>query len=396
MRDVSPRLHLDPASPVFLDDPHPVFDRLRAEAAVVSDPIGWSTIDYATSAEAFANRALTPGIDPLLESRGIEPLWGEVGRTLTDSEGDDHRNLRRVVGPWFTPPRVEALRHHVRTLCEELVVAADPHEPFDVMASYADVVPARLFCWMVGAPESLAPRLASLSKTLLSVFTATDEMVEPVRAAKVEMAELTRELIAARTQTPGDDVVSMMLGSVASGDLDTETVFYLVEELLSASVDNTANTTGLALWTLLHHRDTYRRIGSDPDLAAPAAEECGRVEPAIRHTIKYALSDTSVGGVEMPAGSFVTIRIAAAHRDPAIYDDPHRFDPDRAWPKPQLAFGLGRHYCLGAALGRMEIAEMVRALAVGRPDAEIGDHVDMTKNAAGLVHRLDLIPGAHR
>lgn len=396
MSDGSPSPQLDPGSIEFLADPHLVFDRLRPDSPVATDPIGWSTLDYATSAEAFADRALTPGIDPLLETRGIEPLWGEVGRTLTDSEGDDHRDLRRVVGPWFTPPRVEALRERVRALCDELVASAEPDEPFDVMARFADVVPARLFCWMVGAPESLAPRLAALSKTLLLVFTATDEMVEPVRAAKIEMAELTRELIEERRRSPGDDVVSMMLAAVADGALDEQTVYYLVEELLSASVDNTANTTGLAVWTLLQHPDVYRRVGSEPDLAATAAEECGRFEPAIRHTIKFALDDTSVGGVDLPAGSFVTIRIAAAHRDPAIYRDPHQLDIDREWLKPQLAFGLGRHYCLGAALGRMEIAEMVRALAVGRPDATIGHHVEMTKNAAGLVHRLDIIPGAPR
>ncbi len=387
---------LDPASPAFLDDPHPVFDRLRAIAPVATDPIGLSTLDYESSAEAFADGALTPGIDPLLATRGIEPLWGEVGRTLTDSEGDEHRSLRRAVGPWFTPPRIEALRHRVRTLCEDLVGAADADEPFDVMAGLADIVPARLFCWMVGAPDSAAPQLAALSKTLLTVFTATAEMVEPVRAAKREMAELTRELIAERRRSPGDDVVSMLLTAVDRGDLDDLTVFYLVEELLSASVDNTANTTGLAVWTLLNHPETYRRVGREPDLVAKAAEECGRYEPAIRHTIKYALADTSVAGVEVPAGGFVTIRVAAAHRDPAVFADPHRFDIDRTPSKQQLAFGLGRHYCLGAALGRMEIAEMVRALATIRPAAQLGDRVDMTKNAAGLVHRLEILPGAAR
>ncbi|MEM9615928.1 MAG: cytochrome P450 [Actinomycetota bacterium] len=396
MEATGARPALDPGSSTFLADPHPVFDRLRAESPVATDPLGLSTLDYESSAEAFADRSLIPGIDPLLATRGIEPLWGEVGHTLTDSEGDDHRRLRRTVGPWFTPPRIEGLRTRVRTLCDELVTAAEPDQPFDVMADLADVVPARLFCWMVGAPESLAPELAALSKTLLTVFTATTEMVEPVRAAKVGMAALTEELIAVRRRAPGDDVVSMLLGAVAAGDLDDRSVFHLVEELLSASVDNTANTTGLALWTLLGRRDAYRRIGLDPDLVAAAAEECGRFEPAIRHTIKYARADTEVAGVPVPAGGFVTIRIAAAHRDPGVYPDPHRFDIDRTAPKPQLAFGLGRHYCLGAALGRMEIAEMIRAVAVHRPEAVLGDGVDMTKNAAGLVHRLQILPGALR
>lgn len=384
---------LDPSDLGFLDDPHPVFDALRRDGGLVRDPLGWSTIDYATSAAAFADRALTPGIDPLLDSLGIEPLWGEPGRTLTDSEGDDHRRLRRAAGPWFTAPRVEAMRAEVRTLAESIVTSAEPDQPFDLMAELADVVPARLFCWMVGAPESDATRLAELSKTLLSVFTATPEMVAPVRAAKREMAELTRELIADRRRSPGDDVVSMLL---AAEELDETDVFFLVEELLSASVDNTANTTGLAVWTLLHHPRAWSLLRDDPTLVPAATEECGRYEPAIRHTIKFALDDTVLAGVRIPAGAFVTVRIAAAHRDPAVYEDPHRFDIGRDQGRQQLAFGMGRHHCLGAMLGRMEIAEMVRALVVHRPYASIGDDVEMTKNAAGLVHRLELRLGAPR
>lgn len=384
---------LDPADAAFLADPHPVFDRLRQQqGGVVTDPLGWSTIDYETSAAAFADKALIPGIDPLLVSRGVEPLWGHPGKTLTDSEGEEHRDLRRVVGPWFGPRRVEELRSRVRELAESLVAAADPTEPFDVMADLADVVPARLFCWMVGAADERAAELAELSKVLLTVFTATEEMVEPVRAAKLQIGELTNELIAERKRSPGDDVISMMLQST----LDDETLFYLVEELLSASVDNTANTTGLAIWTLLQHRDAFRAIGEDPSIVDGAAEECGRFEPAIRHTIKYAIEDTELGGTKVSEGSFVTIRIAAAHRDPAVFAQPHHFDISRIPPKQQLAFGMGRHYCLGSALGKMEISEMVRAIACMRPGAEVGERVDMTKNAAGLVHRLEIIPGALR
>lgn len=369
-----------------------MFDRLRG-GGIVPDPIGWSTLDYITSAEAFADRALTPGIDPLLESRGIGALWGEPRRTLTDSEDDNHRRLRRVVGPWFTSGRVEQLRDRVRALVESIVADAEPDVDFDVMSRLADVVPSQVFCWMVGAPETDAPALAALSKTLLTVFTATDDMVEPVRAAKLEMAEFTRALIEDRRSQPGDDVVSMMLSAVADGELDDMDLFFLVEELLSASVDNTANTTGLAVWVLVQRRDDWTRLSGEPNLIGTAVEECGRFEPAIRHTIKYALADTEIGGVAVPAGAFVTIRVAAAHRDPDVFDDPHRFDIVRTMPRQQLAFGLGRHFCLGAALARMEIFEMVRGLTMHRPSAEIGDHVHMTKNAAGLVHRLDIRPG---
>ena len=381
---------LDPASAEFLEDPHPIYDELRAGGPMVRDPIGWSTIDYASSMKAFADVALSPGIDPLLESKGVEALWGEPGHTLTDSEGADHQRLRRVVGPWFNPRRVEQLRGRVRALVEEILVGADPDRPLDLMADLADVVPARLFCWMVGAPDSAAGHLAAMSKTMLTVFTATEEMVEPVRAAKAEMFALTDELLAAKRGTDGDDVTCLLLAAQAEGAISETDTFHLLEELLSASVDNTANTAGLAVWTLLRHPDAFARVVADLDLVPPAMEECGRYEPAIRHTIKYATAPTEVGGVEVGAGEFVTIHIAAAHRDPAIYDDPHRFDIHRDPPKPQLSFGSGRHFCLGSALGRMEVAEIIRGLAVHHPDVAIGDGVSMSLNSAGLVHALPL------
>jgi cytochrome P450 len=117
-------------------------------------------------------------------------------------------------------------------------------------------------------------------------------------------------------------------------------------------------------------------------------EECGRYEPAIRHTIKVATADTTVGDQRVAAGEFVTVRIAAAHRDPAAFERPHELDIDRVKPKPQLAFGAGRHYCLGAALGRMEVVEMVGALTSRWARAEIVGPVDMDLNTAGIVRSM--------
>ena len=164
-----------------------------------------------------------PGIDHLLEQRGIGSLWGEPGHTLTDSEGEAHRRLRQAVSPWFSARRIGLLRERTIALVDELLDGASSvtstrsatsarsavgsGAPFDVMAGLVQVVPARLFCWMVGAPEADAPDLARLSKALLSVFTATPEMVEPVRAAKVELAAYTRRLLL-DAPPDGDDLTT--------------------------------------------------------------------------------------------------------------------------------------------------------------------------------------------
>lgn len=386
-----PAAFLDPGASAFLDDPHPIFDALRAQHPVVRDPLGWSLISYATCDAAFHDRALVPGIDNLLEEKGIGALWGTPSHTLTDSEGVDHQRLRRAVSPWFTQRRIETLRHRVRETSATILEAVAPGDPFDAMAQLADVIPSRLFCWMVGAPERDADELARMSKALLLVFTATNEMVEPVRAAKAELAGYTRRLLAAKRVAPGDDLASMLSAAEAAGGLSEEDVFYLLEELLGASVDNTANTAGLAVWTLATHPEQWAHLHDHPAALAQAVEECGRFQPAIRHTIKFAVGDTVVGEQPIAAGEYVTVRIAAAHRDPQTYTAPHTLDITLPPAKPQLAFGAGRHYCLGAALGKMEVQEILGGIVSRWATCTPGDGVEMSLVASGHVGKLPLV-----
>ena len=384
------RQAFDPAEPAFLADPHAVFDRHRADSGLVRDPLGWSTISYESSSRAFLDVALIPGIDPLLETLGYEPLWGVKDHTLTDSEGEGHQRLRRAVGPWFTARRISQLREYTRSLVDECLTAHDPAQPLAVMAQLADLVPALLFCRMAGADPADARLLADWSKALLLVFTATDSMVAPVREAKANLADYTHELLAAKRAKPGDDLATALAQAAASGALEEFDAFNLLEELLGASVDNTANTAGLALHTLAGHPDQWAAVHEDPDLVTAAVEECGRFQPAIRHTIKYAVADTVLNETPVAAGDFVTIRIAAAHRDPAVFTAPHTFDIRREQTKPQLAFGAGRHYCLGAALGRMEVQEMVAGLTSRWLRAELCEGAVMSIAASGHVFELPL------
>jgi len=386
---------LDTDSTRYLADPHGVFDELRPQHdGFATDCLGVSLLSHAACEAAFHDTLLVPGIDWLLTEMGHGPLWGVFGKTLTDSEGIDHQRLRRVVSPWFTARRIDALRSRTRHLVDELLVDHDPATPLDVMSGLADLVPAKLFCWMIGAEPQHADMLAQWSKVLLRVFTADPAMVAPVRAAKAELADYAGRLLARKRVVPADDLASVLAGAEHAGVIDTDDSVNLLEELLSASVDNTANATGLAVHTLAGHPEQWAAMHNDPTCIAAAVEECGRYQPAIRHTIKYATADTVVLGRPIAAGTFVTIRIAAAHRDPTVYADPHRFDISRIQPKGQLSFGAGRHYCLGAALGRMEIEEMVGGLVRRWSHAAICEGADMSIVTSGHVRRLplELIP----
>ncbi|MCU1374710.1 MAG: cytochrome, partial [Actinomycetia bacterium] len=177
----------DPESAAFLADPHAVYDELRP-LDLVADPLGLSTISYAASEAAFHDTALVPAIDHLLEHLGFGALWGSTDHTLTNTEGVDHGRLRRALTPWFTPKRVGVLRDRTAALVGSLLDAHEPDAPLDVMTELADIVPARVFGWMLGAGEQDDKLFAEWSKALILVFTAKASMVEPVRAAKAEIA----------------------------------------------------------------------------------------------------------------------------------------------------------------------------------------------------------------
>ena len=385
------RARLDPRTERFLADPHTVYDELRPAGGLVADHIGWSTISYAASDAAFRDPALIPGIDPLLEQLGIGALWGERDHTLTNAEDADHQRLRRAVSPWFTVRRIEALRERTRALVAECLDRRP--DGLDVMADLADVVPGRLFCWMIGAPEADAELLAGWSKHLISVFTAEPSMAEPVRRVKAEMAEYSAALLAEKRRNPGDDLTTVLARAEDAGDLLATDVGPLLEELLSASVDNTANTTALSVWTLALRPEAWvgARRRARPARRRPRGDRSLRALDPPHHQVRPAATP-SCSASPIPEGTFVTIRIAAAQRDPEVYERPHELDLWRRQPSPLLSFGAGRHYCLGAALGRMEIQEMVAGL-LGRWSAvRVGDDVDMNLNGAGIVFRLPLEP----
>ncbi len=116
------------------------------------------------------------------------------------------------------------------------------------------------------------------------------------------------------------------------------------------------------MWLLSEHPDQWALVAGNADLVERVVEECARFEPVIRHGKHFNEHDAELLGAVVPAGSLMTAYLDAAHRDPDVYDDPDRFDVARRLPQPQLIFGIGRHYCIGAALARMQIQEVLRAV----------------------------------
>ena len=341
-------------------------DPVRERSWVARSSRGLEVLSYEGCESVFKHDIFAPAIQQTLSRMGLDKdsMVGGGGRSMLISEGADHLAVHRVVSRWFTPKRIETIRHRVAVLVEDLVAPITKDGGGEFMSQVARKLPGPVFCWMIGADPAEGDRLYGISEVVLQAITGDPALAGDVVQAAAAMRTFVDELIAAKREDPGDDLLTIMLRAVEDGDLTEEDVRTLSFEMLSASTDNTANAAGLALIALARAPDQWEVLRSEPaGLAARAVEECMRVEPRVRYEKAWAPAPATLLDIEMPADTVVALDLVAAHHDPAVFPDPGVFDITRVHAKPQLNFGVGRHYCLGAALARMELQVVLERLS---------------------------------
>jgi cytochrome P450 len=373
---------LDHTTDAFAADPHGQLRTMREESWIVRTPNGLGVLSYAGCNALLLDPAFRPGIFEMMRRAGPDGTAVEGPRTLLGSEGGDHQDLRRVVVPWFTPRRIETLREQTALLVGDLLDALGDAGTCEFMADVAPRIPPTIFCWMVGCDSERGPELAHWSAIALQAFSGDPAVMGDVREALRYLRRFADELLEAKQREPGDDITTALAAGIEDGALTHSDARSLLTELLSASVDNTTHSMGLMVWLLCEHPDQWALVASDAGLVERAVEECARFEPVIRQGKHFNEHDAELLGVAVPAGTLMTAYLDAAHRDPAVYENPDRFDVTRRLPQPQLIFGIGRHYCIGAALARMQIQEVLRAVTVRWSQPRLGPSVSL-KTAVG-------------
>ncbi len=351
------------------------------ELAVVdlTDPGFWSN-PYPVLAEARDRHPLARGIDgslialsfdavesvlrdprflttDLLAPRGITegPIADWWGQVMFSANPPEHTRLRRLVSRAFTPRAVESLRPRVVQITEELLDGFQGHTA-DLVAEFAHELPIRVMAAMLGVPAGDHHRFAAWTADLGLVFSSvhTPELLARLEAAISGLNKYVAELIADRRAQPGDDMLSGLIAAEADGDALSEAeLVAMVENLLFAGHDTTRSMLMIGASLLLSHSDQRALLSNDPSLAAQAVDEILRFEAPVLGSGRDAAEPFDLFGVPVAAGETVTTMSLAANRDPAAFDDPDRFDITRSGGK-LMSFGQGIHYCLGAALARLE------------------------------------------
>ncbi|MDQ4051759.1 MAG: cytochrome P450 [Actinomycetota bacterium] len=359
-----PTTSLDLSAAEVVADPYPFFaDERAAHPIAWHEPTSrWLVFDHASVSAVQRDRRLGRLWRDKEPTDYLEPFNLLHRNQMMENEPPDHTRLRRPVTAAFNRGHVERLRPRVREIAAELLAEVEDGE-FDVIGAYAEPLPVLVIAELLGVPTAHADDLRRWSQAIVRMYEVapTDETVAAAVAAADDFAGLVRELVHERQARPQADLISDL---AAAGGLTEDEMVASVVLLLNAGHEASVNVFGNGLVAMLR-----RGLRPGPDVPA-AVEEMLRFDSALQLFERTATEPVEVGGVTVETGQKVALLLGSANRDPAVFDAPDEMRLDRD-PNPHVAFGVGVHFCLGAPLARMELAESLSALLAARPGLEL-------------------------
>jgi len=360
----APRLPWDPR------DPYPFYERLRHDGDVVWDETAqaWLVLGYRAARQVLGGSAWTsdpranPNARATMDSLGSDL----VDRSMLLADGANHTRLRDSVRDVFTPSFITGLTDGIEAIAAAVVDHPPTGTAFDFMADIAQPLPLTVAAEWLGLDTETSKLLREESPTIIRMLGALADS-EEIAAGAAAFATLVTEflpLAADRRTNPGDDLLSLI---ASDADLQLDDVVITAILIAVAGHETTANLLGAGIIRLLTPRPDGTRIIDGLDSPHPSLiPELLRLDGPVQAVARTATEDRLISRVDIASSQQVLVVIAAANRDPAVFDQPNQFRPGRGGPAP-LTFGYGAHYCLGAALARLETTAALRRILARKP-----------------------------
>jgi len=380
------RVQKDPAARLGLAeyqaDPYPIYDQIRDQGPLAPTRLGnLISATHAVCSEIVRSRSFVV-FRP--EQAADDPLPREMlDLSLLEMDPPEHTRLRRLVAPAFTPRRMAKYETLVAQRIGELLDAVDPHAGFDVVSEFAAPLPIAVISALLGVPDVDEKAFAAYGATLATALDGISSVghLRRLLQAQRQLRQIFADLFERRTSDPRDDIVSALLAE-QNEEVTAALLGPLCRLLLVAGFETTVNAIGNGVRAMLANPDQWQMLVEDPDRAPAVVEEVLRYDPPVQVTARAARDAIEVAGVPVAPGQAAVLLLAGANRDPAAYASPNSFDITRRPGVDHLAFSGGIHYCLGAPLARLELAEAFRALAQRLPTLRLAGAVRMQRSTA--------------
>jgi cytochrome P450 len=369
--DLGARLMMDPA---LREDPYPYYDRLRAQGRIVSSGISLLTAHHDTCLAVLRGQDFgqmrmerIPGPIGLAVRFGGRAALGPIEPpSMLVVDPPEHTRYRKLITRAFNARAVAALRSRVEEIAEELLDEIAGSVPqtsrggggpaVDLVVRYASLLPATVIAEMLGAPVAMRRQFLAWGVGASLSLDAGLSYRDFCRS-EVDLTALHRWMLGHFDQVrraPRGDILSALVATHDEGELSTDELSSIAMLLLAAGFETTVNLLGNGAVLLLGHPDQLDLLREQPSRWVNAVEEVLRYDSPVQRTMRVALRDTELAGRRVQAGAPIVLLLGGANRDPAVFADPDRFDIQRAEAREHLAFSSGIHYCLGAALARVE------------------------------------------
>lgn len=349
-------------------------DELRSQSWLARGFVGGVVIGREQVQALLADRRLRSPVTQFIEMQGVTEglVHDRMCRTLLAMDGADHVRVRTLVRKAFVPTAVDRHRPLMRAMLDALLEPVVSQGHCEFMSAVAEHYPIQVMGEVLGVPaedhEDLTRWIRAIAWSLSTELAA--HLDEAERGMK-QLDDYVTGLVADRRAWPGDDLATELVQAEEAGDrLTDDELRSLVIGLLFAGYDTTRNQLGLALWVFARHPDQWALLADRPDLARSAVEEVMRFRGAVDSAPRMVAEDFEFEGYRLTAGTLLFLTTSSANQDPVAYDRPHEFDI-AAGREPQLTFGGGPHFCLGAHLARAELQEALTMLARSLPGLEL-------------------------
>jgi cytochrome P450 family 144 len=357
-----------------LQDPYPLYDRMRDRAPVhrIGDSVfyavcGWDAIMEALNrVEDFSSNLTATMVyhdDGSVTPFDMGPLGGPQN-ALATADDPLHDAHRKMLVPHLSAKRIRVIEEFAEATAMQLWSEGLVDGRIEWMSAMANRLPMMVVARLLGLPDEDVDKLIRLG---FATTTLLDGVVSPAQleAAGVAVMELSgyvMEHFGKAGESPAPRLIGDLAARYAAGELEQLPALAIMLTLFSAAGESTASLLGSAAWILVSHNEIQEKVRAHPELLGAFIEETLRYESPFRGHYRHVVRDTTLAGVDVPADSRLLLMWGAANRDPRQFDAPNEFRLDRTGAKGHVTFGKSAHFCVGAALARLEAQIVLRML----------------------------------